>query len=62
MLYQYKYLYKGMLDSLIFIQNNMMYHYKITDTDCYLRTTHQSSNSQMIFDQEYEKIDKNMEA
>lgn len=33
----------------------MMHHYNIIDTDCYLRTTHTSLNSQMIFDQEYEK-------
>lgn len=46
-----------MLDSLIFIQNNMMYHYNIIDIDYYLRTL----NSQMIFDQEYEKKEKNME-
>lgn len=47
---------------LIFIQNSMMYHDNIIDTGCYLRTTHSSLNSQMTFGQEYEIIEKNMEA
>lgn len=40
----------------------MMYNYNVTDSGCYLRTIHSSLNSQVTFDQEYEKTEKNMEA